>query len=88
MPNSCTEESATAKFSAPTVTVAPQAEHMGNADKSIIEETIGHNNDNEIELITCEDDNIADLELHCKEDIEDASVAESIVEFNLHHQIP
>ena len=57
MHNSYAEETETAEFAAPSVTVASQEEIMGNVDADVIEETAGDDNDDENELITCEDDN-------------------------------
>ena len=55
---------------------------MGNVDTDVIEETAGDDNNDENKLITCEDDNDTDPELCCEENMEDASVAESVDEFN------
>ena len=53
-------------------------------DTNIIEETVGDDNDEENELILCEDDNDADPDLCCEENLEDASVVESIDGFDFH----
>ena len=82
IPDSCAEETVTAEFTAPSVTVTPEEEILGNLDANIIEETAGDNNDAENDLTIYEDNNDADPELGCEEQIEDASVAESIDELD------
>ena len=64
------------------MTVTTEEEILGNVDANIIEETTGDNNDDENDLTIYEDDNDADPELGCEEQIEDASVAESIDELD------
>ena len=84
IPDSCAEETVTAEFAAPSVTVTPEEKILGNVDANIIEETAGDNNDDENDLTIYEDDNDADPKQGCEEQIEDASVAESIDELDFH----
>ena len=76
------EDEETGEFTVPSIAVILQEENIGNVATDIIEDSVDGMVGNINNLAICEDDNEADPELHYKEVLEDASVAESADEFD------
>ena len=81
VPDNYVEDEEIGEFTAPSASVAPQEENMGNVATDIVEDSVADIADNTNDLIACEDDNEADPELRCEEVMEDVSVVESVDEF-------
>ena len=80
-PDCFIEDEEISEFAAPSATVAPQEENIGKVATCIAEDSIANIVDNMSVLIMHEDENEVDLELRYREVIEDASIPESIEEF-------
>ena len=82
MPDSYVEDNGNTEFIAAATSVAPEEIALGNIDLDTYDETtVSESNDNN--ELTVHEEEEEDTDFLCDEDLEEASVAESVDEFDV-----